>query len=195
MLGRWACSHVACSFCSAGPWRHACIASARKSGVLTSFQKHQCGRLLCNSALQGMHALRLPARPFRCPGHTCRYATQPSATPVAPSLREQDIPDPFYDDNSGLSEAERLRLVIRQMQSACKGLLQQLIDLQHRWLLLRPFLQSIELQERCSVVASESSTVGAAPLESRNISKLLSREQFAISTHVAPNYSHTMCTD
>ena len=43
-----------------------------------------------------------------------------------------DIPDPFYDDNSGLPEAERLRLVIRQMQSACKGLLQQLIDLQHR---------------------------------------------------------------
>ena len=62
----------------------------------------------------------------------CRYAAQPSATLVAPSLREQDISDPFYDDNSGLSEAERLSLVIRQMQSACKGLLQHLIDLQHR---------------------------------------------------------------
>ena len=95
-------------------------------------QRHQCGRLLCNSALQGMHTQSLPAQPLRCPGHMCRYAAQPSATPVAPSLREQDIPDPFYDDNSGLSEAERLRLVICQMQSACKGLLQHLVDLQHR---------------------------------------------------------------
>ena len=62
----------------------------------------------------------------------CRYAAQPSMSPVALSLREQDISDPFYDDNSGLSEAERLRLVIRQMQSACKGLLQQLVDLKRR---------------------------------------------------------------
>ena len=61
-----------------------------------------------------------------------RYMPQPLAIPGAPSQGEQDIPDPFYDDNSGLSEAQRLRAVIRRMQTACRGLLQHLVDLQHR---------------------------------------------------------------
>lgn len=61
-----------------------------------------------------------------------RYMPQTLAFPGAPSQGEQDIPDPFYDDNSGLSEAQRLRGVIRRMQTACQGLLQHLVDLQHR---------------------------------------------------------------
>ena len=61
-----------------------------------------------------------------------RYLPQSSAFPGAPSQGEQDIPDPFYDNNSGLSEAQRLRAVIRRMQTACRGLLQHLADLQHR---------------------------------------------------------------
>ena len=63
-----------------------------------------------------------------------RYMPQTPAFPGAPSQGEQDIPDPFYDDNSGLSEAQRLRGVIRRMQAACKGLARHLADLQHRWL-------------------------------------------------------------
>ena len=57
---------------------------------------------------------------------------QTLAFPGAPSQGEQDIPDPFYDDNSGLSEAQRLRAVIRRMQTACRGLLRHLMDLQQR---------------------------------------------------------------
>lgn len=60
-----------------------------------------------------------------------RYMPQSLAFPEAPS-QEQDIPDPFYDNDSGLSEAQRLHAVIRQMQTACRGLLQHLVDLQHR---------------------------------------------------------------
>ena len=63
-----------------------------------------------------------------------RYMPQSATFPGAPSQGEQDIPDPFYDNASGLSEAQRLRAVIHQMQSACQGLLQHLVDLQHRCL-------------------------------------------------------------
>ena len=62
-----------------------------------------------------------------------RYMPQSQAVPGAPSLGEQDIPDPFYDDNSDASEAQRLRAVIRHMQGACRGLLQHLTDLNQRW--------------------------------------------------------------
>ena len=63
----------------------------------------------------------------------CRYLPQSLAVPGAPSRGDQDIPDPLYDDNSGLSEAQRLHLVIKRMQSACEGLLQHLVDLQDRY--------------------------------------------------------------
>lgn len=63
----------------------------------------------------------------------CRYLPQSLAVPGAPSRGDQDIPDPLYDDNSGLSEAQRLRLVIKRMQSACEGLLQHLVNLQDRY--------------------------------------------------------------
>ena len=132
VLGRWARSDVACSPCSAEASYIVYIASTGVDDMLQCCNSIDapgcCATELCRAC---MHIV-CPAHPLRGPGHMCRYAAQPLATPVATSLREQDISDPFYDDNSGLSEAERLRLVIRQMQSACKGLLQHLIDLQHR---------------------------------------------------------------
>ena len=63
---------------------------------------------------------------------TLRYLPQSLAFSGASLQGEQDIPDPFYDDNSGLSEAQRLRAVIRRMQTACSGLLRHLMDLQQR---------------------------------------------------------------
>ena len=64
--------------------------------------------------------------------HLHRYAPGAPAFGGVPSIGEQDIPDPFYDDSGGLSEAARLRGIIARMQAACAGLAQHLADLQRR---------------------------------------------------------------
>jgi hypothetical protein len=66
------------------------------------------------------------------PVYIRRYAPGAPAFGGVPSMGEQDIPDPFYDDSDGLSEAARLHGVIARMQAACAGLAQHLADLQRR---------------------------------------------------------------
>ena len=64
---------------------------------------------------------------------TCRYAPKATVFPGPPSLGAEDIPDPLYGGaDAGAGEAERLPQAIEQIEDACAGLLQHLIDLHDR---------------------------------------------------------------